>query len=191
MSFAVVQHYAGNRTRNAIVREDVPRAREEQRREEQEALEHRLRHLSLLQRQYGSILLLYCQASVFNSVIILSTYSYHRAEEDARVAQELAKRYQEGCPDATLRVLKGGASSGNVARRVDEDIKQQKASTCTSKELRDLSCMPSTSQASLRSLGATSTGFLDDDIPEDYDEEDLKIAQERRDAVSFKNLKRL
>jgi hypothetical protein len=48
----VHQHYAGNRTRNAIVREDGPRAREEQRREEQDALEHRLRHLSLLQRQY-------------------------------------------------------------------------------------------------------------------------------------------
>jgi len=47
----VTQHYSGNRTRNAIVRGDAPHAREEQRREEQEALERRLRHLSLLQRQ--------------------------------------------------------------------------------------------------------------------------------------------
>lgn len=47
----VKQHYSGNRTRNAIVREDTPWAREEQKREEQHALEDRLRQLQLLQLQ--------------------------------------------------------------------------------------------------------------------------------------------
>ncbi|ODN05837.1 Coiled-coil domain-containing protein 50 [Orchesella cincta] len=61
----IAQHYSSNRTRNAIVREDAPRAREAQRQEELEALEERLQHLSVLQRQ---------------------------AEEDSKYAKQLATR---------------------------------------------------------------------------------------------------
>lgn len=35
---SVEQHYTGNKSRNAIVREDFPRAREEQQKEEEEAI---------------------------------------------------------------------------------------------------------------------------------------------------------
>lgn len=36
--FSVEQHYTGNKSRNAIVREDFPRAKEEQQKEEEEAV---------------------------------------------------------------------------------------------------------------------------------------------------------
>lgn len=36
--FSVEQHYTGNKCRNAIVREDFPRAKEEQQKEEEEAV---------------------------------------------------------------------------------------------------------------------------------------------------------
>lgn len=35
---AVDQHYTGNKSRNAIIREDLPKAKDEQKREEEEAL---------------------------------------------------------------------------------------------------------------------------------------------------------
>jgi hypothetical protein len=45
---SVEEHYSGNKTRNAQVREDLPRAKEEQQREERDAF---VRYQERLQQQ--------------------------------------------------------------------------------------------------------------------------------------------
>jgi hypothetical protein len=49
--FVVKDHYTGNKSRNALVRQDFPRAMHEQRREEQEAAAVRAMYHEMVHQQ--------------------------------------------------------------------------------------------------------------------------------------------
>jgi hypothetical protein len=94
-----------------------------------------------------------------------------RAEEDARVAQELAKRYQAGVEDASL-VLKSDSNTetDGVSRR---ELKLPSKADVQLLGAAAASCIPSTSHSK-------KAAFI---MTDELDEEDIRFAQEQRDAV--------
>ncbi|CAG7689987.1 unnamed protein product [Allacma fusca] len=174
----ITQHYCGNRTRNAIVREDTPKAREEQRREEQEALEERMRQLQLQQLQ---------------------------AAEDARLAKELAERFDSGMEAGSLLNNIVPSAGNHEGHSSPESSGSKSPSSSYEKKTKSImkpagsyrdrddcldwagaACASTSASASSAGVGAVSTES--DDSPHLLDEEEERHLQEKLDEEFAKRL---
>ncbi|RZF34984.1 hypothetical protein LSTR_LSTR011481 [Laodelphax striatellus] len=106
----VQEHYSGNRSRNAIVREDFPKALDEQKREEEEAMARYL-EMTRLQEERDARL-----AKEFAQRITLEEEEKQRRRlhEDEAIANQIQEKELQRTKDGKVRHLTAAAGSSQL-----------------------------------------------------------------------------